>query len=112
MFVIELSESSRPCNKLLKVIALLRSKFSDRIISRNSAVNLPPRFCYLMLLHFFSESQSSSGRATTTNKENQGATSSHHAIEIEQFTSPNHIGWSFEPCLDGPKRANTTKLES
>ena len=36
-----------------ETIALLRSKFDDRIISRNGEVNWPPRSCDLTRLDFF-----------------------------------------------------------
>ena len=36
-----------------ETIALLRSKFDDRTISRNSEVNWPPRSCDLTLLDYF-----------------------------------------------------------
>ncbi|KOC69239.1 hypothetical protein WH47_05902 [Habropoda laboriosa] len=48
------------------------------------------------------EQESSSSRSTTTNKENQGATSSHHAIGIDQFLQvPIILGGPSNQYLDG-----------
>lgn len=36
-----------------EIMALLRSKFPGRIISRNADINWPPRWCDLISLEFF-----------------------------------------------------------